>query len=66
MNDGFGSVTYNYNQLSRMSLETRTFTGLGSYTIGYQYNLARDLSSITDPSGPRSTTPSEGIIKCRI
>lgn len=45
-----GSSTYNYNQLSRMSSETRNFTGLGSFTINYQYNLAGDLSSISDPS----------------
>jgi YD repeat-containing protein len=49
MNDGYGSVTYSYNQLSRMSSETRNFTGFGNYTISYQYNLAGDLSSITDP-----------------
>lgn len=49
MIDGYGSVTYNYNQLSRMSSETRNFTGFGNFKISYDYNLAGQLKSITDP-----------------
>lgn len=50
MTDGMGSATYSYNQLSQMTSETRTFTGLsGSFTLGYDYNLAGELTSITDP-----------------
>ncbi len=50
MTDGLGSVSYNYNTLSRLNSETRTFNGLsGSYTLTYDYNLAGELSSITNP-----------------
>jgi YD repeat-containing protein len=51
MTDGLGSASYDYNQLSRMTSETRIFTGLGSYTINYDYNLAGEMKSITDPAG---------------
>ena len=51
MNDGLGSVSYGYNQMSRMTSETRTITGVGNYTIGYDYNLAGQMKSITDPAG---------------
>jgi hypothetical protein len=39
-----------YDQLSRITSETRGFTGIGNFTISYQYNLANDLSSLTGPS----------------
>ena len=52
MTDGIGSTTYAYNQLSRMTSETRSFTGLaGSFTLTYAYNLAGELTSLTDPFG---------------
>ncbi len=52
MSDGSGSVTYHFDQLSRMDWETRTINGLaGSYTIGYSYNLSGELKSLTDPQG---------------
>jgi len=50
MTDGLGTTTYSFDQLSRLTSETRGFTGVGNYTIGYQYNLANDLSSLTAPS----------------
>ncbi|HSD47972.1 MAG TPA: hypothetical protein VLB87_15195, partial [Pyrinomonadaceae bacterium] len=50
MTDALGSTSYSYDQLSRLTSETRGFTGVGNYTIGYQYNLANDLSSLTSPS----------------
>ena len=50
MTDGLGTTSYNYDQLSRLTSETRGFTGVGNYTIGYQYNLANDLSTLTAPS----------------
>ena len=53
MTDGLGSVSYSYDQLSRMSSETRTFTGVGTYAINYEYNLANQLSSITNPFSDR-------------
>jgi thermitase len=52
MSDGSGSVTYQYDQLSRMTSETRQFNGLsGSYPLSYSYNLGGELTSITDPTG---------------
>src|SRR5687768_3321832 len=38
MTDGVGSMTYHYDQLSRMDWEERTFTGLsGTYRLTYGY-----------------------------
>jgi YD repeat-containing protein len=51
MTDGPGSCTYNYDQLSRMTSETRTFNGIGTYPITYDYNLAGELKTIIDPWG---------------
>jgi hypothetical protein len=52
MSDGSGSVSYQFNQLSRLNSETRQFSGLaGSYTLTYDYNLTGSLKSITDPTG---------------
>ena len=48
MTDGVGSATYAYNQLSQMTSETRVFTGVGSYTLNYQYNVSGKLMSVTD------------------
>jgi YD repeat-containing protein len=50
MTDGFGSTTYSYNQLSQLLSEERTFNGVGSYTLSYDYNLAGQLKKITDPT----------------
>lgn len=49
MTDGLGSVSYVYNTVSQLTSETRTFTGLGSYTLSYGYSLNGQLSSITNP-----------------
>ncbi|MGH9930827.1 MAG: hypothetical protein ACREA9_16575, partial [Pyrinomonadaceae bacterium] len=51
MSDGIGSVSYSYDQLSRMTSETRTFNGLGTYPLSYGYNLSGEITSITDPFG---------------
>jgi YD repeat-containing protein len=57
MSDGLGSVSYQYDQLSRMTSETRTFADPGNAingvtkTISYDYNFANELKSITDPAG---------------
>ncbi len=48
MTDGLGSVSYSYNQLSKMTSETRTLNGLGSYPLTYEYNLVGQLKKITD------------------
>ena len=54
MTDGQGSTTYNYDSLSRLREERRTFAGLNNntvYGIGYDYSLAGQLKSVTYPSG---------------
>jgi len=51
MTDAMGSVTYTRDQLSQLKVETRLITGLGSYSLLYDYNLAGTLTSITDPFG---------------
>jgi RHS repeat-associated protein len=50
MTDGLGTVSYNYNTLSQLSSETRTFTNVpGSFTLSYGYNLGGELTSVTNP-----------------
>jgi len=44
MSDSLGTVTYSYDQLSRMTSETR-FSGIGTFTLNYSYNLAGQLAS---------------------
>lgn len=52
MTDGLGSTTYSYDQLSRMTSETRNFTSVGSYTLTYDgYNLSGQLTSFSNPWG---------------
>lgn len=47
MIDGAGDTTYTYDQLSRLTSEARTFTGLtGAFSITYGYNLANQLISL--------------------
>ena len=48
MTDGLGSKTYTYNQLSQVMSETRTFNGVGTFTLSYDYNLGGELKKITD------------------
>jgi YD repeat-containing protein len=56
MTDGLGTVTYAYDQLSRLTNETRDFTDtlsnepMGHYQLQYTYDLL-GLASITDPFG---------------
>ena len=57
MTDALGTTSYSYDQLSRLISETRGFTGVGNYTIGYQYNFANDLSSLTGPSNTTISYP---------
>jgi RHS repeat-associated protein len=49
MSDGLGSASYVFNNLGQMASETRTFTGLGSYSLSYEYNLAGELKKVTNP-----------------
>ena len=54
MSDSSGTTTYEYNQLSQMRSEKRTFAGLaGIYTLSYDYNLAGQLKSLTDHTNQR-------------
>ena len=49
MTDGVGSETYTYNNLGEMT-QLQKVIGSTTYTTGYAYNLAGELSSITYPS----------------
>ncbi len=49
MTDGLGSMSYVYDQLSRLTSESRTFTGVGSFALNYAYNLGGEVTSITNP-----------------
>lgn len=58
MIDGLGRTDYQYDQLSRLTSESRRLNALpnapvpnNAYTISYSYNLAGALLSITDPFG---------------
>src|SRR4030095_3038995 len=50
MTDGLGSMSYNYDELSRLRSEIRVFTGVGTFTLSYDYNLRNQLKKLTDPS----------------
>ena len=49
MNDGQGTTSYSYNGMRQVQSETRTLTGLPgeSYTLGYSYNLAGQVTRLT-------------------
>jgi RHS repeat-associated protein len=57
MTDGLGTVSYVYDQLSRLKSETRHFNAIsnpttgssGNYTLAYTYNLADQLMSVKNP-----------------
>ena len=57
MTDGMGSMSYQYDQRSRLTSETRQFTDPvtpflnGSFTLSYSYNLAGEVAAVTDPTG---------------
>lgn len=60
MADGFGSVEYTYDTLSRLRSEKRTFSDPANVAVNglvreltYDYNLAGQLKSLTDPFGAR-------------
>jgi YD repeat-containing protein len=50
MTDGIGNVGYAYDQLSRMTTETRTIDGVGSFPLAYAYSVGGQLTKITDPT----------------
>jgi len=47
--DGSGSETFSYDLLGRTTQDQQVISG-STYTIGYQYNLASRITSITYPS----------------
>jgi YD repeat-containing protein len=50
MSDGAGATSYYYDSLSRLSSESRTFTGFsGTYALSYSYNLANALTVLSIP-----------------
>jgi YD repeat-containing protein len=59
MTDGLGTISYQYNQLSQMTSETRQFTDSlpnaplsnNSFKLEYDYTLAGQLKSLKDPFG---------------
>lgn len=55
MTDGIGSVTYVYNAQSQLETETRTITGVGTYSSTYNYNLAGQLQTVANPWGSQVT-----------
>jgi RHS repeat-associated protein len=48
--DGTGSKTYTYDVMGRKTQEAQVISST-PYTIGYQYNFAGDVTSLTYPSG---------------
>ncbi len=48
MTDGLGTVVYGYNSLAQLTSETRSFTGVGSFTLSYAYDLGGQLLSLTN------------------
>jgi YD repeat-containing protein len=49
VSDASGNVAYTYDQLSRLVMETQSFTGLsGTYHLNYTYSAGGTLTSITD------------------
>jgi hypothetical protein len=59
MSDGSGSVSYHYDQSTRMDWEERTFAGLpnaGAFRLNYEYNLGGVLKKVTDQHSETSFT----------
>ncbi|HVG33989.1 MAG TPA: S8 family serine peptidase, partial [Pyrinomonadaceae bacterium] len=53
MTDGLGQVGYQYDRLSQLKSETRTFNSGAlngsSFALSYDYNLAGELTKVTNP-----------------
>ncbi|HEV3481437.1 MAG TPA: hypothetical protein VGR97_03825, partial [Candidatus Acidoferrales bacterium] len=50
MTDGVGSENYSYNSLGQLT-QLQKVMGTTTYTTGYAYNVANELTQITYPSG---------------
>jgi YD repeat-containing protein len=50
MVDSSGSISYAYDQFSRLTQETQTFAGLsGNFSLNYTYTISGAVKSIADP-----------------
>jgi YD repeat-containing protein len=65
MTDGMGSISYLYDQLSRLTSETRSFAGLGTFPLTYAYNLGDELTRVTDPFGAQVSYNFDNAGSCR-
>jgi YD repeat-containing protein len=55
MNDGTGTTTYSYDEVSRLTSETKDFADLSTnYTISYGYNFGA-LASVSNPFASGAT-----------
>jgi RHS repeat-associated protein len=50
MTDGVGSENYTYNNLGQLT-QLQKLVGTQTFTVGYAYNVANELTQITYPSG---------------
>jgi RHS repeat-associated protein len=60
LTDGLGTTTFSYDNLARAT-QVQHVINSSTYTIGYQYNLAGEVTSLTYPSG-RVVQPSYDAI----
>jgi YD repeat-containing protein len=60
MTDQTGTSTYQYNELARLTAETRTLAGT-TYTLSYQYNLGGQLKKMTYPGNMSINYSYDGI-----
>lgn len=67
MSDGTGTLTYTYDEMSRLKTETKDFTDYlanapsGVYTLTYNYHLTGGIQSITDPFNDEVTYTADKI-----
>jgi RHS repeat-associated protein len=58
---GVETDTYSYDLLGRVTNMSKNVTGAQTYNIGYSYNLANEITSVTYPSGRIITQSYDGI-----
>jgi len=67
MTDGTGNLTYTYDELSRLTTETKVFVDElehapeENYVLAYDYHLTGGIKSITDPFGKAINYTSDRI-----
>ena len=56
MVDGIGTHSYNYDQFSRLTSEAQPLPDLSNqFNVGYEYNRAGQLKSVTDHFGQKAS-----------